>query len=81
MPRRKPKNRGGRPTVMTPEVIADLAIALKSWRSPGLAAQQVGIGESTCWRWARQARAGDPRFAWMLPLLPKPEERPATWWF
>jgi hypothetical protein len=81
MPRRKSKNRGGRPPKLTPEVIAKLVIGFKIWESPGMAARHAGIGRSTCWRWVRQARAGDTRFAFLLPLLPNPAESRSWWGF
>jgi hypothetical protein len=74
MPRRKPVNRGGRPMKLTPEVISRLAIGFRVWGSPGPAARNSGIARATCWRWVRQARAGDPRLSWLLPLLPKVEK-------
>jgi hypothetical protein len=74
MSRRKPPNRGGRPMKLTPEVIAKLAIGFRNWGSPGPAARNSGIARATCWRWVRQARAGDPRLSWLLPLLPKVKE-------
>ncbi len=63
MPRRKPKNRGGRPSKWKPEVIIPLAVGLRSGMSMAAAAERAGVGKSTLYRWLEQARSGDPRFA------------------
>ena len=80
MPRRKPKNRGGRPSKWTPEVIAPLAVALISHRaSMPSAAKQAKVGKSTLYRWLRLAEEGDPRFAPLLPLVEEPRGPWFSW--
>ncbi len=62
MPRREPKNRGGRPLKWKPEVIIPLAISLRAG-VPMAAARKAKVGKSTLYRWLRDAQAGDPRYA------------------
>ena len=63
MPRRKPKNRGGRPCRYTPFVVATLMGALARGESIEEAAEAAGIGTTTLYRWLAASRAGDTRFA------------------
>jgi hypothetical protein len=62
MPRRKPSNRGGRPTKFTTPAVVALASALIEGESFEAAANAAAIGQSTLYRWLAKARAGDPRF-------------------
>ena len=63
MPRRKPKNRGGRPCRYTPLVVTTLMVALPRGESLEKAADLAGIGTTTLYRWLALSRAGDARFA------------------
>jgi DNA-binding phage protein len=76
MPRRTPKNRRGRPSKWTPEVIASLAVSLGRRSSMANAAKLAKVGKSTLYRWIRLAEKGDPRFAALLPLV---EEARRSW--
>ena len=66
MPRRKPKNRGGRPSLWTPAVAFALGEAIGRGLALPAAARRARIGRSTLHRWVAAARAGDPEYA---PLL------------
>jgi hypothetical protein len=66
MPRRRPKNRGGRPSKWTPEVIIPLALALRDGWPMTAAAKRAGVGKSTVNRWLAASRSGDPRFAALI---------------
>jgi hypothetical protein len=79
MPRRKPKNRGGRPSKWKPVAIAPLAIALDHRASITGAAKRAGVGKSKLSRWIRLAEQRDPRFAILLPLV-KEARRPWLSW-
>jgi hypothetical protein len=63
MPRRKPKNRGGRPCRYTPFVVTTLMAALTRGESLEKAADAAGIGTTTLYRWLALSRAGDARYA------------------
>jgi hypothetical protein len=63
MPRRKPKNRGGRPCRYTPFVVTTIVAALARGESLEKAADAAGIGVTTLYRWLALSRAGDARFA------------------
>jgi hypothetical protein len=63
MPRRKPKNRGGRPCRYTPLVVTTLMAALARGESLEKAADAAGIGATTLYRWLALSRAGDARSA------------------
>jgi hypothetical protein len=62
MPRRKPTNRGGRPSKFTTPAVVAITGALIAGESFEAAAHAAGIGQSTLYRWLAKARAGDPRF-------------------
>jgi transposase-like protein len=79
MPRRKPKNKGGRPSKWTIPVAVELVTAMKRGTSFQRAARDAGIGKSTLYRWVAQAQAGDPRFAIMAPLIRPAPERWYRW--
>ena len=82
MPRRKLKNRGGRPSMWKPEVIIPLSIALGSGWPMAAAARRAGVGKSTVNRWLAAARSGDPRFAALVEhakLLNLDQPAPAPW--
>jgi hypothetical protein len=63
MPRRKPRNRGGRPCRYTPFVITSVMATLARGGSLEKAADAAGIGTTTLYRWLALSRAGDARFA------------------
>ena len=63
MPRRKPRNKGGRPCRYTPSVVTTLMAALARGVSLEEAADAAGIGTTTLYRWMALSRAGDARFA------------------
>jgi hypothetical protein len=50
MPRRKPKNRGGRPCRYTPPVVTTIVAALARGESLGKAADAAGIGATALYR-------------------------------
>src|SRR5262249_40761157 len=60
--RNKRRNRGGRPSRLTIEMVVKLTTALLERRSLEFAARECGIGVSTLYRWMARARAGDARF-------------------
>ena len=51
MPRRKPRNKGGRPTKFTVHRAVAVACALNSGFSLEYAARRGGIGSATLYRW------------------------------
>jgi hypothetical protein len=60
--RHKRRNRGGRPSRLTIDMVVKLTTALLERRSLEFAARECGIGVSTLYRWMARARAGDQRF-------------------
>jgi hypothetical protein len=66
--RRKPPNRGGRPTRFTTDIAVALAAAFGRGQTPEAAAKSTGVGSSTVFRWLALGRAGDPRFAALAEL-------------
>jgi hypothetical protein len=69
MPRRKPKNRGGRPSKFTTPAIVAIAAALGDGEPLDGAAKAAGIGISTLYRWLSRARSGDPRYGPLAGLV------------
>lgn len=63
MPRRKPKDRGGRPCRYTGTAVATIVAALTRGESLETAAGRAGLGATTLYRWIALSRAGDPRYA------------------
>src|SRR4051812_19477353 len=73
MTRRKPKDRGGRPTRFTTDTAIALAAALSRGQTPEAAAASTGLGSSTVFRWLALGRAGNPRFAALAELARQAE--------
>lgn len=73
MPRRRPRNKGGRPTQLTVDIALRLGLALGRRRSVEYAASQTAIGRSTLYKWVERGRAGDPRYATLAAILAKPK--------
>ena len=63
MPRRKPKDRGGRPSKFDTETAVLMGGLLSRYKSVADTARSAGVGVSTLQRWLHQGRQGDPRFA------------------
>jgi hypothetical protein len=66
--RRKPPNRGGRPSKFTTDTADALAAALGRGQSIETAAGTAGVGISSAYRWVALGRSGDPRFATLAAL-------------
>jgi hypothetical protein len=62
MPRRKLRNRPGRPLGYTASTLAVIVAALARGGDFGEAATAAGIGRSSLYRWLQLSRAGDARF-------------------
>jgi hypothetical protein len=77
MPRRKPRNKGGRPCRYTPFVVASITAALTQGKSIEDAAEAAVIGTSTLYRWLALSRAGDPRFLMLADAVS--QARRAGW--
>jgi hypothetical protein len=60
MPRRKPRNKGGRPCRYTPGVFTSIMAALA--RGGNLCEAAAAIGKATLYRWIALSRAGNARF-------------------
>jgi hypothetical protein len=69
MPRRKPKNRGGRPSKFTTPAVVAIAVALGDGAPLDGAAKAAGIGVSTLYRWLNRARSGDLRYGPLADLV------------
>jgi transposase-like protein len=59
--RKRPKNRGGRPSKWTPETARALGAAFKRGTSIGDIARRTGVGKCTLHRWHRAALKGSVR--------------------
>jgi hypothetical protein len=79
MPRRKPKNRGGRPCRYTPFVVTSLMAALARGETLEKAADAAGIGTTTLYRWLALSRAGDARFAKLADAVDDVHRGSVTW--
>ena len=66
--RRKPPNRGGRPTRFTTDAAVALTAAFGRGETPETAARSTGVGCSTVFGWLALGRAGDPQFAALAEL-------------
>ena len=69
MPRKRPRNKGGRPSKLTVAMVVKLTTALLERHSLEHAARESGIGVSTLYRWMARARAGDERFGPVAKLV------------
>ena len=77
MPRRKPRNKGGRPTKFTVHRAVAVACALNSGSSLESAARRGGIGSATLYRWLRKAMAGEEPYSVLLEVVsPRREKGP-----
>jgi hypothetical protein len=78
--KRKPRNKGGRPSKLTTAMIVKLTTALLERRSLEFAAKECGIGTSTLHRWMQRARAGGARFGPVDKLVKEAKRgRPLDW--
>ena len=74
MPRRKPRNKGGRPTKFTVHRAIAVACALNSGSSLESAARRGRIGSATLYRWLRRAMAGEEPYSVLLEVV-QPQAR------
>jgi hypothetical protein len=63
MPRKRPRNPGGRPTKYTAARVLRLVSAIGAGKSRAEAAEAAGIGDTTLERWLTKGRSGHPDFA------------------
>ena len=63
MPRRKPRNKGGRPCRYSPRAACVILGSLARGGSLDEAAAAAAIGKATLYRWIALSRAGNARFA------------------
>jgi hypothetical protein len=63
MPRRKPRNKGGRPCRYSARTVAVITAALARGGSLDEAAAAAAVGKATLYRWIALSRAGNARFA------------------
>ena len=73
--RRKPRNRGGRPSKFTTETAVKLAVSLARGARVERAARDAGVGVATAYRWLALSRAGDPRYAALADAACRPRRR------
>jgi hypothetical protein len=69
MPSRKPRTKGGRPSLWTPAVAFHLGEAVSRGMPLAAAPKRAKIGRSTLHRWVAAAHAGDPEFTPQLKLI------------
>lgn len=63
IPGKQAKALGGRPTKFSPEIGAEIALAVKEIGYLAIAAEHVGIHRNTAYNWQKAGLAGDPEFA------------------
>jgi hypothetical protein len=73
MPRKRPRNPGGRPTKYTATRVLRLVAAVAEGQPRSEAATLAGIGDSTLERWLAAGRAGHPDFAPLVDAVERVE--------
>ena len=68
MPRKRPRDRGGRPSKFTTGTALAIVADIAGGTPREEAARSAGVGVSTFYRWLQKGRAGDPRYAPALTL-------------
>lgn len=71
-------NRGGRPSLFTPERLVSLFRRIAEGLPRDRAAEEAGISKRTLQRWIKAGRAGDPRYADLAEAVTT-AERLASW--
>lgn len=79
MPRRKPRNKGGRPTKFTVHAAVAIACALNAGSSLESAARSGRIGSATLYRWLRKAMAGAEPYSVLLEVVTPRLEKGRFW--
>jgi hypothetical protein len=69
MPRKRPRNPGGRPTKYTAARVLRLVSAIAEGKSRAAAAEAAGIGETTLERWLTKGRSGHLDFAPLVKVV------------
>jgi transposase len=62
MRRKKPPNRGGRPSKLTMTVALSLVAGARKYHSCDEVARSAGLGPATLYRWLARGRRGDPTY-------------------
>jgi hypothetical protein len=75
MPRKRPRNKGGRPTRFTPSTALRLGFALGRGCTVEDAAEFAGVGVSTAYRWCARGRMGGSKFDHLAAIADAAKDR------
>jgi hypothetical protein len=69
----------GRPSKLTPQTVASLALAIKNGSTIEDACLVAGIDRKSFWTWRERAEKGEKEFAEFLHIIKKAELEDKTW--